>query len=190
MNGENLNYENEENMINNNELYQFSNNNQDQYIDNLENRGEDLNQEGEEEEGGEEEEFKENNFQNNDNYNQNINNNYDENYQNNISSAYVNSIYNSNSLFSMRIKPNLIRLINQVFYSSELLDTILNYLNLIELTQFRALNRNILFIVHEYFKKRVKIEIDYITKYQDNNKEKVDFFMKNIDSQIPLSNKG
>ena len=191
MNGDNLNYENEENMINNNELYQFSNNIQDQYIDNLENREEvDLNQEGEEEEGGEEEEFKENNFQNNDNYNQNINNNYDENYQNNISSAYVNSIYNSNSLFSMRIKPNLIRLINQVFYNSEILDIILNYINLIELTQFRALNRNILFLVHEYFKKRVKIEIDYITKYQDNNKEKVDFFMKNIDSQIPLSNKG
>ena len=204
MNGENLNFENEENIINNNnDLYQFSNNIQEQYIDN--NNGE-IEPDGEEEEV---EEFKENinnenNFQNivMDEENLNINNNnnnYEENSNkknnnnNNIidnSSGYMNSMCNSNNLFYMRMKPNLIRLINQVFYDSEILNTILNYLNLIELSQFRSLNHNILFLVHEYFKQRVKIEIDYITKYQENNKEKVDFFMKNIDSQIPLSNKG
>ena len=160
--------------------------------------------EGEFEGEGEREEFHENkindenNFQDLDMYNSDNNNiiNYDENSNkndNNIienSSAFINSVYNSNSIFSLRIKPNLIRIINQIFYDSDILSTILNYLNLIELSQFRSLNRRILFLVHEYFKKRVKIEIDYITKYQENNKEKVDFFMKNIDSQIPLSNKG
>ena len=183
MNDDNLNFENEENNINsNNELYQFSNNIQDK--NSLQGNKE---QNGEEEEI-EMEEINENNDNDNNN-NQNIKNN---NFQNNIdnSSIQANSLCNSNSLFSIRIKPNLIRVINQIFYASDVLDTILNYLSLIELSQFRALNRNILFLVHEYFKKRVKIEIDYITKYQENNKEKVDFFMKNIDSQIPLSNKG
>ena len=195
MNGENLNFENEDNQINNNELYQFSNNIQEDYLNDGEEEGE---QEGFEEEMEEfnDDKNNENNFQNQDMYNLDINNNYEESSDkknNNInenSSAYINSVYNSNSLFSIRIKPNLIRLINQIFYDSEILNPILNYLSLIELSQFRSLNRNILFLVHEYFKKRVKIEIDYITKYQENNKEKVDFFMKNIDSQIPLSNKG
>ena len=155
--------------------------------------------EGEVEEFNENKINDENNFQDLDIYNSdnnNIMNNFEENINkndnNNIenSSAYINSIYNSNSMFSLRIKPNFIRIINQIFYDSDILNSILNYLNLIELSQFRSLNRRILFLVHEYFKKRVKIEIDYITKYQENNKEKVDFFMKNIDSQIPLSNKG
>ena len=209
MNGDNLNFENEENIINdNNELYQFSNNIQDQS-----NPQENEEQNGEEEEVEEQKEniYNENidnenidnenidneniDNENIDNDNENnivINQNTNNNFQNNLenSSAYANSLYNSNSLFSLRVKPNLIRLINQIFYDSDILNTILNYLSLIELSQFRALNRNILFLVHEYFKKRVKIEIDYITKYQENNKEKVDFFMKNIDSQIPLSNKG
>ena len=166
-------------------------------------------EEGGEEEGGEEgggneeeeiEQLKENfnvdnNFQKYNLFNQNINNN---NYEDNNNfknsnidkSSLYNSLYSPNNLFSRRIKPNLIRLINQIFYDGEILEEILNYLNLIELSQFRALNHNILYLVHEYYKKRVKIEIDYITRYQDNNKENVDFFMKNIDSQIPLSNKG
>ena len=99
-----------------------------------------------------------------------------------------NSTYN-NSFLSKRLRPNLIRLINQVFHD-EVVYLILNYLDLIELSQFRSLDRTILLIVHEYYKKRVKIEIDNITKYQDNNREKMEIFMKNIDSQIPLSNKG
>ena len=158
-------------------------------------------EEGKGEEGDEEKDEKienyniDNNYQNYDIYNQNINyNNYEDNYNkinnSNIEkSSLYNSIYISNNMFSRRIKPNLIRLMNQIFYNSEILEPILNYLDLIELSQFRALNHNILYIVHEYYKKRVKIEIDYITKFQDNNKEYVDFFMKNIDSQIPLSNK-
>ena len=202
MNGENLNFENEEEQINSNELYQFSNNIQDNYINN----GEEVEQVQEQEQIASEEEAEEfsdnknneNHFQNDELNNLDANNenyNLEDNINNNIniikenSSGFINSVYNLNNI-SVRIKPSLIRLINQIFYDSDLLNMILNYLNLIELSQFRALNRNILYLVHEYFKKRVKLEIDYITKYQENNKEKVDFFMKNIDSQIPLSNKG
>ena len=76
-------------------------------------------------------------------------------------------MHNSNSLYYIRVKPNLIRLINQVLYDSELLSTILNYLNLIELSQFRSLNHNILFLVHEYFKQRVKIELDDVMKSRE-----------------------
>ena len=158
-------------------------------------------EEGQREEGDEEKDEKienyneDNNYQNYDIYNQNINNNNYEDNNNKINNSNIekssiyNSMYISNNMLSRRIKPNLIRLMNQIFYNSEILEPILNYLNLIELSQFRALNHNILYIVHEYYKKRVKIEIDYITKYQDKNKDYVDFFMKNIDSQIPLSNK-
>ena len=42
--------------------------------------------------------------------------------------------------------------------------------------------------VHEYYKVRLKLEIDYITSYQEENKDKTDIFMRNIDSQIPISN--
>jgi len=187
MNGDNLNFENEEN-INSNELYQYSNNIQNQYNGEEEEEPENNN---EEEKNNEQ---LENENENEEDLNMNLNNNnYQENnIQSNLSNiekiSINNSIYN-NSFLSRRLKPNLIRLINQVF-NDEILYSILNYLDLIELSQFRALNRNILLIVHEYYKKRVKIEIDNITKYQDNNREKVDFYMKNIDSQIPLSNKG
>ena len=199
MNGENLNFENEEEQINDNELYQFSNNIQENYLNNREEEVEHK-QEGLKE-GAEEfsdNKNNENNFQNEELNNSDVNNNYY--FENNInknnnnikenSSGFMNSFSNLNILFPIRIKPNIVRLINQIFYNGDLLTPILNYLSLIELCQFRALNSNILYLVHEYYKRRVKFEIDYITKYQENNKEKVEFFMKNIDSQIPLSNKG
>ena len=180
MNDNNLNFENEENM-NSNELYQLSSNIKNQY-------SEDDDQEQEEKQ---KQEF---DYNNEEDLNINLNNNnYQENnVQSNLSNiekvTLNNSIYN-NSFLIRRLKPNLIRLISQVF-NDEILYSILNYLDLIELSQFRALSRNILLLVHEYYKRRVKIEIDSITKYQEKNREKVDFYMKNIDSQIPLSNKG
>ena len=187
MNGDNLNFENEEN-INNNELYQFSNNIRKKYIN-------EESQEHEKENNLEgEKNFEQFEEDNGNDLNLNLNNNnfQENNIQSNFSNiekiSMNNSIYN-NSFLSRRLKPNLIRLINQVF-NDENLYSILNYLDLIELSQVRALNRTILLLVHEYYKKRVKIEIEYITKYQDKNREKMDFFMKNIDSQIPLSNKG
>ena len=189
MNGDNLNFEHDEN-INNNELYQFSNNIRKKYIKEIDKES-DKNYEEEKNidklEGNNGDDL-------NLNLNSNINNNnfQDNNIQSNFSNiekiSLNNSTYN-NSFLSRRLRPNLIRLINQVFHD-EVLYSILNYLDLIELSQFRSLDRTILLIVHEYYKKRVKIEIDNITKYQDNNREKMEIFMKNIDSQIPLSNKG
>ena len=44
-------------------------------------------------------------------------------------------------------------------------------------------------IIHEYLQKRLKMEIQNITTYQALNQEKTSFFMKNIDSQIPISTK-
>ena len=35
---------------------------------------------------------------------------------------------------------------------------------------------------------RLKLEIEYITTFQEENKDKTEIFMKNIDSQIPISN--
>ena len=181
MNDNNLNFENEENM-NSNELYQLSSNIKNQYLE----------EDDQEQEEKQKQEF---DYNNEEDLNINLNNNnYQENnnIQSNLSNiekvTLNNSIYN-NSFLTRRLKPNLIRLISQVF-NDEILYSILNYLDLIELSQFRALGRNILLLVHEYYKRRVKIEIDSITKYQEKNKEKVDFYMKNIDSQIPLSNKG
>ena len=180
MNDNNLNFENEENM-NSNELYQLSSNIKNQYLE----------EDDQEQEEKQKQEF---DYNNEEDLNINLNNNnYQENnIQSNLSNiekvTLNNSIYN-NSFLTRRLKPNLIRLISQVF-NDEILYSILNYLDLIELSQFRALSRNILLLVHEYYKRRVKIEIDSITKYQEKNKEKVDFYMKNIDSQIPLSNKG
>ena len=187
MNGDNLNFEHDEN-VNNNELYQFSNNIRKKYIKEVDKES-DKNYEEEKNI----EKLEENNGDDL-NLNSNINNNnfQDNNIQSNFSNiekiSLNNSTYN-NSFLSRRLRPNLIRLINQVFHD-EVLYSILNYLDLIELSQFRSLDRTILLIVHEYYKKRVKIEIDNITKYQDNNREKMEIFMKNIDSQIPLSNKG
>ena len=102
------------------------------------------------------------NYKNYDIYNQNINNNNYEDNNNKINNSNIekSSLYNymhiSNNMFPRKIKPNLIRLMSQIFYNSEILEPILNYLDLIELSQFRALNHNILYIVHEYFKKREK----------------------------------
>ena len=187
MNGDNLNLENDEN-INDNELYQFSNNIQKKYMKEVEQEPKNNYEEEKNIEQFEED--------NEDDLNLNLNNNNNNFQENNIQSNFSNiekismnnSIYN-NSFLSRRLKPNLIRLINQVFHD-EIIYSILNYLDLIELSQFRALDRTILLLVHEYYKKRVKMEIDSITKYQNNNHEKMDFFMKNIDSQIPLSNEG
>ena len=185
MNGDNLNFENDEN-INSNELYQFSNNIRKNYINEIKQEPENNFEEEKNVEQLEEVNEDDLNLDNNNNNFQE--NNIQSNFSNIEKISMNNSIYN-NSIFSRRLKPNLIRLINHVFHD-EIIYSILNYLDLIELSQFRALDRTILLLVHEYFKRRVKMEIDNITKYQDNNREKMDFFMKNIDSQIPLSNKG
>ena len=66
---------------------------------------------------------------------------------------------------------------------------IFNYLTLIDLCQVRASSKMFYGIISEYYEIRLKIEIEDITNYQSINKEKTAEFMKNIDSQIPISHK-
>jgi hypothetical protein len=66
---------------------------------------------------------------------------------------------------------------------------IFNYLSLIDLCQVRASSKMFYGIISEYYDKRLKIEIQDITNFQTLNKEKTAEFMKNIDSQIPISYK-
>ena len=66
---------------------------------------------------------------------------------------------------------------------------IFNYLTLIDLCQVRASSKMFYGIISEYYDKRLKIEIQDITNFQNLNKEKTAEFMKNIDSQIPISYK-
>jgi len=86
-----------------------------------------------------------------------------------------------------RIKPGFYRAMKEVFNNN--INEILDFLDLYDLCYMRALNRNFLFIIHEYYKQRLKFEINLITNFQDQNKEKTAIYMKNIDSQIPISTK-
>ena len=43
-------------------------------------------------------------------------------------------------------------------------------------------------MVHEYYPKRLKFEVDNIRLYQERNYENFMSFLKIIDSQIPISN--
>ena len=98
--------------------------------------------------------------------------------------------YSTSSVYTRvvnRIRPKFFKLLNQVITSH--FDPILNYLDLLDLCSIRATSHFFLSIVHEYYQKRLKFEINLITSYQEENKEKTAIFMKNIDSQIPISNK-
>jgi len=65
----------------------------------------------------------------------------------------------------------------------------LNYLELTDLCKTRATNKLFLAIIHEYFPKRLRIEVDRIKTFQEINYDNFLNFMKIIDSQIPISNK-
>ena len=121
----------------------------------------------------------------------NENPDYKGNNSSSSSSSYLKENINNNIFFSLPNlkKPNLIRLSNKIFNEFSLLKPILNYLTIFELNNMRRINHNILSLVNDYFKIRIKIEINYITDYQEKNKDKVHYFINNIDTQIPLSNK-
>ena len=125
------------------------------------------------------------------NYEQKIEFSINENPNINTSSSYLKEKSSINISFSIptRIKPNLIRLSNKIINDLSLCQYILNYLNILELNNMRKINHNMLLLVHEYYKKRIKMEIDFITEYQERNKNKIFNFIKNIDTQIPISNK-
>ena len=88
---------------------------------------------------------------------------------------------------NLKVKPKYLKLLLSIV--SNYSENIFNYLSLKDLCLTRGINRMFLALVHEYYQKRLKIEIQTITSYQNFNQEKTSIFMKNIDSQIPISNK-
>jgi len=62
-------------------------------------------------------------------------------------------------------------------------------LDLKDLAKMRASNKLFLAIVHEYYPKRLRLEVERIKIFQERNYENFLNFMKIIDSQIPISNK-
>ncbi len=65
----------------------------------------------------------------------------------------------------------------------------LNYLDIGDLCKARSMNKLFLAIVHDYYPKRLRLEVDRIKLFQESNYENFLNFMKIIDSQIPISNK-
>ena len=133
-------------------------------------------------------ESNENDIEKNNNYSINENS---ELKQEKSSSLYLKDQNNSNINFSIstRVRPKMIRLSQKIFYDLSLCQNILNYLNIFELNNMRRMSHKILSLVHEYYKKRIKMQIIYITDYQEKNRNIIYSFMKIIDTQIPISNK-
>jgi hypothetical protein len=62
-------------------------------------------------------------------------------------------------------------------------------LDLSDLAKTRNVNKLFLALVHEYYPKRLRLEVDMIKSFQEHCHDTFSNFMKIIDSQIPLSNK-
>ena len=116
--------------------------------------------------------------------NENNNNNL-ENTEKNININNQNEILGNAAFINNYYLPNLLRLFGEVISSN--FDNILNYLDLIDLCQLRTVSKGLLSNVNNYYPLRLKMEIDLINSYQNNNKEKIEKIMEIIDSQIPLS---
>lgn len=58
-----------------------------------------------------------------------------------------------------------------------------------DLAKMRSVNKLFLAVVHDYYPKRLRYEVDRIKSFQEANYETFLAFMKIIDSQIPISNK-
>jgi hypothetical protein len=86
-----------------------------------------------------------------------------------------------------KVKPRFFKLLGQIMNYH--FDDIMNYLQIKDLTRLRCSNKMYLALVHEYFPKRLRFEVDRIRVFQEDNYDVFLNFMKIIDSQIPLSNK-
>ncbi len=86
-----------------------------------------------------------------------------------------------------RVKPRFYKLMGQIMNFH--IEPILNYLELTDLCKLRSSNKLFLALVHEYYPKRLRFEVDKIKTFQEKNYENFLNFMKIIDSQIPISNK-
>ena len=115
-------------------------------------------------------------------------------YNNDIPSSCNESINNNNfnnNILNRRKKSKKNSYIaffaNFIFYKEELLNIILNYLNISELSIFRSINHNILNLVHKYLKIRFDFEIKSLISFQNKNEKLIISYMNNIDEQIPIT---
>ena len=69
------------------------------------------------------------------------------------------------------------------------MQNILNFLETNDLAKMRSVNKLFLAVVHDYYPKRLRYEVDRIKSFQETNYETFLAFMKIIDSQIPISYK-
>ena len=99
-----------------------------------------------------------------------------------------NSIFQNNSkLYSINnIKPKFIRNLNEII--SKCGQFIFNYLSIKEITLLRSINKLFYESINDYYEIRLKIEINNITNFKNENEENTILYMQNIDSQIPISN--
>ena len=89
------------------------------------------------------------------------------------------------SKYNNKVKPKYYRLLGQVINLH--FDSILNYLEVKEISNLRATNQMFLALTHEYYPKRLRLEIERIRFFQDENYDSLLSFMNIIDSQIPFS---
>lgn len=94
------------------------------------------------------------------------------------------SVSNSKSIHS-KIKPRYFRLLGEVLNNHS--DQILNYLDLKDLAITRSVNQFVLALVHQYYPKRLKLEVERIHIFQEENFQLILNFMELLDSQIPYS---
>lgn len=102
------------------------------------------------------------------------------------SDVYSLNKSNSKSRITTKVKPKYYRLLGQVINLH--FDSILNYLDVKEVSNLRGTNQMFLALVHEYYPKRLRLEVERIRIFQDENYDSLLNFMKIIDSQIPVSN--
>ena len=123
---------------------------------------------------------------------QNMNNNSI--YNNYINNERIELYNNSNELFQnssniynvLSIKPKLIKNLNEIIINCG--QYIFNYLTIKEITLLRGINRLFYESINDYYEIRLKIEINNITNFKNENEENAILYMQNIDSQIPVSN--
>ena len=92
----------------------------------------------------------------------------------------------SNMLLPLPVKPKFIKTFNDLMTNCN--HSIFNYLTLQEVSLLRGVNKLFLNVINDYYEIRLKIEINEITNFQNENEENTTLYMQNIDSQIPISN--
>ena len=122
----------------------------------------------------------------------NTNNNYINNtYVNKTKTEFYNNsnnlLQNNSNVYSIfPVKPKYIKNLNDVI--SNCGQFIFNFLTIKEITLLREINKLFYEAINEYYEIRLKIEINNITNFKNENEENTMLYMQNIDSQIPVSN--